>query len=477
MTGAGATAGATPTEGGTTRVDAAAWRALALVSAAMFTIILDNNGVNVAFPYIERTFDGTPRSTLAWVSTGYSIVLAALLLVSGRVADRQGRRRVFLAGMAVFTVASIGTALAPGVALLIAARAVQGTGAAMMTATGVALILPLFPPARRGFAVGIWGTVGSAGAAAGPTLGALAIEAFSWRWVFLINVPIAAVVLLLGRRLIPADTPSDDAGRPIDAIGTVVGTAGVGALTFAVLQGPRWGWTSSGVGIAAAACVVLLAWFFLRCARSENPLLDLSLFRHRPFATANLSQAGTQMAIFSWFFTTPLFLINVWEYSAFAGGSAVAIGMLISFVSIPVGKYSDRAGYRHVLVAGGVVTAAGMVWWLLFVGETPNYVVDYLPGLFLFGVGAGMVGIVVTNAALAGLPEASLASANAVFQTIRRLLGAIGVALAVALLGGDRTTDSVEAFRRTWWLVAGGYLFSLVGALAYPPGERRRRAS
>ena len=261
----------------------------------------------------------------------------------------------------------------------------------------------------------------------------------------------------------------------VDAIGTVVGTAGVGSLTFAVLQGPRWGWTSSGLGIAAAVCVVLLAWFFVRCARSANPLLDLSLFRHRPFATANLSQAGTQMAIFSWFFTTPLFLINVWEYSAFAGGSAVAIGMLISFVSIPVGRYSDRAGYRHVLVAGGVVTAAGMFWWLLFVDATPNYLYDYLPGLFLFGVGAGMVGIVVTNAALAGLPEASLASANAVFQTIRRLLGAIGVALAVALLGGDRTTDSVEAFRRTWWLVAGGYLFSLVGALAYPAGERRRR--
>ena len=182
------------------------------------------------------------------------------------------------------------------------------------------------------------------------------------------------------------------------------------------------------------------------CHRSTNPLLDLTLFEDRRFATANLSQAGTQMAIFTWFFTTPLFLINVWGFSALAGGAAVAIGMVASFVSIPVGSWSDRHGYKRVLIAGGLVSVAGMAWWVSEVESEPNYWSGYLPGLVLFGIGAGMVGIVVTNAGLATMPEDSLASANAAFQTVRRLAGAIGVALAVAILGG-RENDSVAAFR------------------------------
>ncbi len=175
-----------------------AWYVLALVSAAMFTIILDNNAANVAFPFIERTFPDTPRSTLAWVSTGFSIMAASLLLVSGKLADRNGRRRVFLLGMAVFVTASTLTALAPTPSLLISARLVQGAGSALLTSTAIALLLPEFPPGKRGLALGIWGTLGSAGAAAGPTLGALAIEASSWRLVFLLNVPIAVVVLVVG---------------------------------------------------------------------------------------------------------------------------------------------------------------------------------------------------------------------------------------------------------------------------------------
>ena len=330
----------------------------------MFTIILDNNAANVAFPFIERSFPETPRSTLAWVSTGFSIMAAALLLVSGRLADRSGRRRIFLTGMTVFAVASALTAIAPTPALLIAARLVQGAGSALLSATAVALLLSEFPPAKRGLALGIWGTVASAGAAAGPTLGALAIEASSWRLVFLLNVPIAVVVLTFGRAILRQDRPEGTSGT-LDLFGTATGTLGVAALTLSLLQGPRWGWTSPAVVGSAVACVVLLTIFFGWCHRSADPLLDLTLFNDRRFATANLSQAGTQMAIFVWFFTTPLFLINVWHYSALAGGTAVAIGMIASFVSMPVGHWSDRHGYRRVLIAGGLVSVAGMTWWVL----------------------------------------------------------------------------------------------------------------
>ena len=193
-------------------VSARAWKVLALVSASMFVIILDNNAVNVAFPFIERTFDDTPRSTLAWVSSGYAICAAALLLVAGRLADRHGRRRMFCIGMAIFVAASALTAAAPNPALLISARLVQGAGAALLYSTAVALILPEFPPSKRGLALGIWGTVGSAGAAAGPTLGALAIEAAGWRLVFLLNLPIGVAALVLGPRVLQESRATDSSG-------------------------------------------------------------------------------------------------------------------------------------------------------------------------------------------------------------------------------------------------------------------------
>ena len=448
----------------------AAWVALAVVSAGTFGIILDMMAANVAFPFIEREFPATPRSTLAWVSSGYAIASAALLLVAGRLADRYGRRRVFLAGAATFGLVSAVTAAAPNPAVLIGARLVQGAGAAMITSTAIALILPEFPPDRRGLAIGVWGTVSSAGAAAGPTLGAVAIQSVGWRPVFLLNVPLAAVTLVLGRRFLSEHRDPAATGR-IDLVGTVAGTAAIALATFAILQGPRWGWTSRGVELSAAAAAVVTAVFLHRCMRAASPLVDLGLFRHRPFAVANLSQAGTQLAIMAWFLTTPLFLINVWGYSALVGGTAVAVGMVASFVSIPVGRWSDSHGYRTVLAAGGVLSAAGMGLWAVGVGDEPNLWTWYGAGLLAFGVGAGMVGIVVTNAALAGLPEPSLAAANAVFQTIRRLVGAIGVAIAVALLG-DRSTESVASFRHVWLLIGGGYLFSALAILAYP--ERRR---
>jgi len=457
------------------RVSGQAWRSLALVSAATCVIILDLMAANVAFPFIEAAFPDTPRTTLAWMSSGYAIASAALLMVAGRLSDRHGRRQVFLAGVALYLVVSFAAATATGPAVLIAARILQGAGSAMTTSTAIALLLPGFPVARRGLAIGIWGTLSSAGVAAGPTLGALVIDSFGWRLVFLINVPVGLLTLALGRRVLVEPPRPADSGT-IDVAGTVIGTVAIALLTLGILQGPRWGWTAPPTLAVLIGTALLAAGFGVRCARAASPLVDLGLFRHRRFALANLSQAGTQMAIMAWFFTTPLFLINVWGYSAVAGGSAVAIGMIVSFVSLPVGQYSDRHGYRGVLVVGGLIAASGMLVWVLGVPAEPSFVGAYLVGLLLFGLGAGMVGIVVTNAALAGLDDRELAGANAVFQTIRKLVGAIGVALAVALLG-DRSAESVEAFRRTWMLVGGGYLFSALVILPYPSQRAVRRAA
>jgi len=263
--------------------------------------------------------------------------------------------------------------------------------------------------------------------------------------------------------------------RSIDLAGAALGSLAVALLTLSILQGSSWGWHSTAVIGCAVAAVALLAAFRERSRRAAFPIVDPALFRHRTFTIANVSQFGTQTAIFAWFFITPLFLVNVWHYSALSAGSSVAIGMVVSFVSIPVGHHSDRHGYRKVLVTGGLVSVAGMLWWITAVGDAPAFWTRYVPGLVVFGFGAGMVGIVVTNAALAGLPESELATANAAFQTVRRLAGAIGVAIAIALLG-NRAADTAAAFRRTWWLIAVGYVVSVV-AIAFYPEPRSRPAA
>lgn len=440
----------------------------------MFMSIVDLTVLNVSFPYIERTFAGTPRTTLAWLSSGYAIVLASLLMVSGRLADNIGRRKVFFSGVAVFGAAATLTAFAPTAGIMIGARLVQGVGSAMMTATAIALVLPLFPPSRRGLAVGIWGTVGSLGAAVGPSLGAVAIEISGWRLGFLLLPPFAAVTLLFGPRVLAADEPRTAQRRTIDGVGAALGSLAVAMLTLAILQAPSWGWRSGKVILCAVVAVVCFVAFRERCRRAAQPIVDMALFRHRPFAVANISQFGTQTAIFAWFFITPSFLVNVWHYSALTAGSSVAIGMIVSFVSIPVGNHSDRHGYRGVLMLGGLISVTGMLWWILMVGDTPAFWSAYFPGLVIFGLGAGMVGIVITNAALAGLAEAEMATANAAFQTVRRLAGAIGVAIAIALLG-NRAADDAAAFRRTWWLVAVGYVVSVVAIVFYPEDRARSR--
>ena len=456
----------TPDSGPTSRQ---AWLILAVLSASMFVILFDNGAVNVAFPFMERTFASTPRSVLAWVSTGYSIVLASLLVVMGRLADHRGRKRVFLGGMAIFCVASSLTALAPTPALLIGARLVQGVGSACLFATAVALLLASFPPHRRGLALGIWGTVGSLAAALGPTVGAVAIQSFGWRWVFVVDIPVGLAVLAIGPRVLIESR--DLAAGGVDVLGTVLGAAGIALLTLGILQGPSWGWTDRRVGSVLVVAVVTLVAFVLRCTRVAEPALRLDLFRDRSFAAANLNQVGTQLGIFAWFFVTPLFAINLWGYSAVAGGFAVALGMTCSFVSIPVGHLTDRHGFRGVLVAGGLVAAAGMGVWLLLVGDEPEFWTAYAPGLVLFGLGAGAVGISVTHAALDGVATADLGVANSAHQAIRRVSQGLGVAMVVALLG-DRRTESLAAFRRVWIGIAVGYLLSVLAGLAYPAGRR-----
>src|SRR5215213_10009662 len=277
-----------------------------LVASGSFVVVLDTFAAAVAFPRIEESFPDTPRTTLAWMSSGYSIALASLLLTAGKLGDRYGRRRVYLYGMAGFGVCAVLSALAPTPAFLITARVLQGCAGAMMISTSIALALMEYPPQRRGVAMGWIGVMGSLASLAGTVLAGNIIDiGGSWRWVFLVTLPIAVAVLITGPRYLQEARSQSAQEGPLDVIGVFLGAAASGLLTFAVLQSGAWGLTDRRTLVLVAVALVAGALFVWRCSVAPEPLLHLHLFRHRRFLVATVSQLGSQFAIFAFFFWTP----------------------------------------------------------------------------------------------------------------------------------------------------------------------------
>src|SRR6266436_6479343 len=337
---------------------------LAVVSAASFVATLDAMVLYIAFGDIRRDFPEVGAAALSWILSGYTIVVAAGMIGAGRWADRLGRRRVFLGGMGIFTVASAACAVAPNAGLLIAFRALQGIGAAALTPASLALILRAFPPFRVPQAIALWGAAGALAAALGPTIGGLFVEAWGWRSVFVLNVPIGIAVAILGPRLLDESRESEGSRLP-DPVGTVVVTIGLVLLTLAIVQSDAWGWSSARTVGALLAALVMLGAFVARCAAVINPVLALDLFSERGFRWANLGQLlyGTGFTIM--FFGNVQFLRNVWGYSPVRTGLAMAPGPLVVFLlAPPFGKLAGRIGQRAILIPGGVIHAAAALFLL-----------------------------------------------------------------------------------------------------------------
>jgi MFS family permease len=439
------------------------------LAATSYVVILDSIGVSVAFARIEEAFPDTPRTTLAWVSTGFSITLASLLLLGGRLADRNGRKRVFISGSAIYLVGACISTTAPHVAILIAGRVVGGVGGALMTVTAIALALPMFPSEHRGLALGWLGVAGALASVLGPILGSTMVELVGWRGAFGMTIPFALIILVFGKRILVESEVAADPGG-LDLISVVVGTSAVALFTLGVIQGSSWGWASISSLAVFGASMVLLPLFLYRSATSAAPLLSLAAFQDRRFAVGTLAQMGSQLGIFAWFFGTPLFLQNVWNWSTIDAGWALAGAMTLGVISVPAGRWADRNGYRTVLVVGSTIASSGVVWWIVTLGENPSLWTGLVPGLFLFGLGAGFVGLPGTGAALVGITDTNLGTANAAHQTVRRLVQAMGVAVAVSVVG-SRDADSVANFKWVWAITAAGYAFSAITILvAYPRG-------
>ena len=452
------------------------WVVFLVTALGVFMASLDLSIVNVAFPALQRSFPHDSTAALSWIITGYSIVFGSLLVIAGRGADRLGRRRLFFAGLGVFSLGSALCGLAPTVGLLVVGRLVEGVGAAALLPASLGLLLGAFPSDSRSRIVALWSGVGALAVATGPSLGAALISAAGWRSVFYLNLPVAALAWGMGRQVLTETRGARAGGTPDYAGAALIGIA-LAALVLAVSQGPNWGWASWRVLASLAAAAVLGGAFLRRSARHPEPVLDLTLFSARSFAVANAATLLYAMGFFAMLLGNILFLTGVWHYSILQAGLAITPGpLVVAAVSGPAGRLASRLGFRPVLLVGAALFAGGLAWYATRVGLPPAYLQRWLPATLVTGLGIGLTFPVLGAAAVSSLPSARFAVGSAVNQTARQIGGALGVALLVVMLGTPHTPAAALAgFRHLWWYAASMALLSgLACALLRPePGPGR----
>jgi len=439
------------------------WQVLLVTSVAVFMSFLDVTIVNIAFPDIRASFPGSSLNRLSWILNAYTIVFAAALVPAGRLADRFGRRRFFFLGVLLFLAASVVCGAAPSAGVLIAARAVQALGGAMLVPASLGLLLPEFPLERRATATALWGATGAVAAAAGPSLGGVLVDWQGWRSVFFVNLVIGIPSLIPARRLL-RESREPRTAFP-DALGAALLAAGLGFLALAIVEGPQWGWSSTRIVGSFAASALLLVAFVSRSARHPAPVIELSLFRVRSFAVANAGGFVFALGFFAYLLCGVLFLTGVWHYSILRAGFALTPGPLTAALAAPVGgRLSDRFGQRVVAVPGGLLFGLGALLFALRTGAQPAYVSDFLPGNVLGGAGVGLTFAGFGSAAVAELPRNRYATGGAIANCTRQIGGVLGVSGLIVILGTPSPETALHVFHRAWALMAlSGGIAALMG--------------
>jgi EmrB/QacA subfamily drug resistance transporter len=430
------------------------WKILLVTSVAVFMGFLDVTIVNIAFPDIEASFRGSSLAGLSWILNAYNIVFAALLVPAGRIADRVGRRRMFFVGIGTFLAASAACGLAPSVAFLVGARAVQAAGAAILVPTSLGLLLPEFPLEQRATATALWGATGAVAAATGPSLGGVLVDATSWRWVFFVNLAIGLPALLPARRLLQ-ERRDEHPGPLPDALGVALLIVGVSLLSLGIVKGEDWGWGSGRVVGSLVAAAAVLAAFVVRSARHPAPVVELGLLRVRSFAVANVGVFLFALGFYALLLGNILFLTGVWGWSVLEAGVAVTPGPLMAATSAALGgRLADRYGQRVVALPGGLLFAAGCLLFAATTGATPHYATEILPWQVLTGSGVGLSFAAWGSAAVAELPPSRFATGSAISSTSRQIGAVLGIAVLVAVLGTPRPENAVSTFHTAWHLMA-----------------------
>jgi EmrB/QacA subfamily drug resistance transporter len=424
-------------------------------------IVLDTTIVNVALPSIRADL-GFSETSLVWVVNAYMLTFGGFLLLGGRLGDLFGHRRLFLLGIALFTLASLACGLANSQALLIAARAVQGLGGAVVSAVALSLIMLLFTEAaERAKAMGVFGFVMAGGGTIGVLLGGVLTDTLNWHWIFLVNLPVGAAVFALCLALVPAGRGPTDAGR-LDIAGAITVTASLMLAVYAVVNGNEAGWTSTQTLGPLAAAVVLLALFLTVEARVRAPLMPLGLFRLRNVATANIVGVLWAAAMFAWFFLSALYLQQVLGYSPMQVGLAfLPANLIMGAFSLGLSaRLVTRFGIRSPLAAGLLLAAVGLA---LF-ARAPvdgSFALDVLPGMILLGLGAGIAFNPVLLAAMSDVEPSEAGLASGVVNTAFMMGGALGLAV-LASLAAARTGDLLASGEAPLVALSGGYQVAFV---------------
>ncbi len=459
-----------------TTITRQAWLALAVTTLVTFLVVIDISAVNVAFPSIEDDFD-TTRGTLSWIISGYNIMVGALLLAAGRLADSVGRRKVFVPGVALFMVGSLLCGLAGSVGLLIGARLIQGVGGAVVAASSFAVMLPEFPPTRRSTAIGIAGATGALGAVVGPALGSVLIDAFSWRAIFLINVPLSTLVLVLAPRFLRESKDPSATGR-IDGIGVAIGTVSVAMVMFGIVQSEQWGLADPRIWVLIVMGAALLPVLIRRSRIHPEPLLDLDLFAFRSFASTSAGVAFYGFAFTSGALVNSIVLQDLWQQDLAVVGAAFVPGPLLASVISPLtGSAADRIGHRWVLAVGCVLCAAGYLALVLVIGSEPTVWSRFVPLSLITGVGIGLTVATWSSAGLSDIPPAKFGVAGATVNTIRQAAYALGISVTIALLATGVDEFDLSAYRWAWTWIAACYLVAaLIVMVTFPSGNSQDRA-
>ncbi len=450
------------------------WLVLVIACLAQFMVVLDNTIVNVALPSIQRGLHFAPGN-LQWVVDSYTLLFGGFLLLGGRAADLLGRRRLFVAGVALFATASMLNGLSQSSTMLILGRGLQGLGGALVSPAALSIIMTSFPDtAERTRALGVWSAIAAGGAAFGLLLGGVLTDIASWRWVFFVNAPVGAATVLLALRHMP-ESRADLGHRRFDAAGAATVTAGLLAIVFAIVKAQAWGWGSTRTIAVLAAGALLLAAFLVLESRAQAPLVQLSIFRTRAIASANAAMTLVASALFGMFFFVSLYAQDVLHYSPLTAGFAflplslgIVIGAGISQAIIP------RLGVRNVSVLGLGIAIAGVLW----IARAPvhgAYVPDLLASFVPMSIGMGVVFVPLTLLATSGVPGAEAGLASGLFNSAQQIGGSIGLAV-LSTLAVDRTAGllgheaAVAAARRAAATVSGYRVAFLAAAVMMAAG-------